>query len=353
MENSTVTFKCPNCGGSLEFTPQTQNYVCEYCMSYFTQSDMQQLNETAADEENVYSIPDSEQQAEFNNNTNLYICDSCGAEIIADDNTAATFCFYCHNPVSLVGRLSGECRPELIIPFKYSKEQALDMFKGWCRKKWFVPNDFKSDKQLEKMTGLYVPFWLADCTVNAEMSGEARIVRSHTSGNYRITNTKVFRVERAATMEYRGVPADAAKKLDDQLMDSLEPFDYREFKPFAMPYLSGFYADKYDVEKSAVLPRIKARVDQGSQDILMSDIHGYTSVTPQNKRTNIIRTTWHYTMLPVWFMTYKYRGKDYFYGMNGQTGKISGKLPLSVPKLVGLGAALFVIVGLIAGFIGG
>lgn len=346
-----VQIKCPNCGGSVAFDPKTQKHVCEYCMSDFTEEEIAQIQQE--EPQDNYAFPDREQQEEFNNSTNLYICDNCGAEIIADENTAATFCFYCHSPVALKGRLTGSCRPELVIPFSYTREQTLQIYKDWCRKKWFLPNDFTSAQQLEKITGLYVPYWLADCTVNAQMDGEAQIVTSHVRGDYRITHTKIFSVQRGATLEYRGVPADAAKKLEDPLMDSLEPFDYREFKPFSMSYLSGFYADKYDVDKAEVLPRIRTRLEGGAQSVLLQDVKGYTSVTPRNKRTQIIRTTWHYTMLPVWFMTYKYRGKNYFFAMNGQTGKVQGILPVSVAKLTALAVGLLVVLGGIAGLIGG
>lgn len=348
-----VQIKCPNCGAPLMFDPAAQKHVCEYCLSDFTKEEIEKTNALADESADTYSVPNQELQDEFNQHTNLYICNSCGAEIISDENTAATFCCYCHNPVTLKGRLTGECRPELVIPFKHTRDQALEMYKEWCKKKWFLPNDYTSAQQLEKITGLYVPYWLADCTVNAEMNAEAKIIHTRTSGNYRITNTKIYNVERAATMEYLGVPADASKKLDDKLMDSVEPFDYKAFVPFSMTYLSGFYADKYDVDKAEVLPRIRTRVEQGCQDILRNDVHGYTTVTPNFKRTQIIRTNWHYTMLPVWFMTYKYNGKDYLFGMNGQTGKIVGMLPVSMPKLLGFAAGLFAVVGVIAGFIGG
>lgn len=349
-----VQFKCPNCGGSVVFDPKTQKHVCEYCMSDFTEEEFGRIQEEQRGaEQNEYVIPVQEEQDEFNNNTNLYICGSCGAEIIADDNTAATFCFYCHNPVALKGRLTGACRPEMVIPFSYTREQTLQIYKDWCKKKWFLPNDFTSEQQLEKITGLYVPFWLADCTVDAQMDGEAQIVHSHTSGNYKITNTKIFHVSRGATLDYRGVPADASKKLEDALMDAIEPFDYRAFKPFSMTYLAGFFADKYDVDKAEVLPRIRTRLEGSAQDMLTQDIKGYTSVTPGNKRTQIVHTTWHYTMLPVWFMTYKYHDKKYFFAMNGQTGKVQGILPISTAKLLALAAGLLVVVGTIAGFIGG
>lgn len=345
----TVQMKCPNCGGSVIFDPKTQMHVCEYCQSEFTSEEMQQ---NAGAEDSVF-VPSSEEQAEFNDHTNLYICDSCGAEIIADENTAATFCYYCHSPVTLKGRLSGECRPEMIIPFKHTRDQAMLNYKEWCKKKWFLPRDYTSFSTLEKITGIYVPFWLADCKVDARYDADAKIVTSYTSGDYNITRTKHFKVRRAARIEYDGVPADGSKKIEDALMDAIEPFDYTKFEPFSMSYLSGFFADKYDVSKEEVLPNIKNRISTSAETILRDSIVGYTSVIPEFKNVRLIRTNWHYAMLPVWFMNYKYKGKDYEFAMNGQTGKIEGYLPVSVPKVIALAAGLFVAVGAIVGAIAG
>lgn len=344
-----VQMKCPNCGGSVVFDPKTQMHVCEYCQSEFTAEEMQQ---NSGAEDNVF-VPSSEEQAEFNDHTNLYICDSCGAEIIADENTAATFCYYCHSPVTLKGRLSGECRPEMIIPFKHTREQAMLNYKEWCKKKWFLPKDYTSFSTLEKITGIYVPFWLADCKVDARLDANAKIIHTYTSGDYNVTRTKHFKVSRAARIEYDGVPADGSKKIEDALMDAIEPFDYTKFEPFSMSYLSGFFADKYDVSKEEVLPNIRNRISSSAESILMDSIVGYTSVIPEFKNVRLVRTNWHYAMLPVWFLNYKYKGKDYEFAMNGQTGKIEGYLPVSVPKVIALAAGLFVVVGAIVGAIAG
>lgn len=332
-----VEMKCPNCGGSVVFDPKTQMHVCEFCQSEFTPDEMKEEN----GEDTVF-VPSREEQEEFGSGTNLYICSSCGAEIMADENTAATFCCYCHNPVALKGRVSGDCRPEMIIPFSRTREEALLMYKDWCKKKWFLPKDYTDFSTLEKITGLYVPFWLADCRADSKLDANAKIVHSYRSGNYQITHTKHFKVRRCARIDFDGVPADGSKKIEDELMEAIEPFDYTKFEPFQMSYFSGFYADKYDVSKEQVLPRIKARIEQASENILFSSIKGYTSVVPSFKSTRILKTNWHYAMLPVWFMNYKYKGKDYEFAINGQTGKIEGYLPVSMPKLIAFAAGLFV-----------
>lgn len=340
-----LQLKCPNCGAAVEFKADAQRFICDFCGSDFTEAEINAANEierkTAVEQDNYFS-----------GHTNLYLCQSCGAEIVSDENTAATFCHYCHGAVVLKGRVSGALQPELIIPFKYNRDLAEKAFENWCAKKWFLPGDFKSQRQLEKMVGLYVPFWLADCTVDASVVCDAKNVSSHVSGNYRITHTKVYSVERAALMEYRGVPADGSKKLDDSLMDAIEPFDYTAFVPFNMNYFSGFYADKYDVDKETTFPRIKERMRQGAEQVLMNDINGYTSVSKQSANMAVKKAAWHYAMLPVWFMTYIHRGKKYFFALNGQTGKVAGIPPVSGKKLALLGTILFLIFAVLGGLMG-
>ena len=336
-------YKCPNCNADLKFDPVTQKLSCDYCLSAFTIEEIKQLY---AEQETV--LPQEEQQAqeEFAEHTNLYHCSSCGADIMADDQQTATFCYYCHNPVILSGKMTGEYKPSKVIGFKLTREQALDKFKSWCRNRWFLPSDFNTDDQLEKMTGLYVPFWVADCDVKAEYQAIGRKIRSWTSGNYRYTETKEYRVVRRAKVTSLGIPADGESKIEDLLMESIEPYDYSELKDFSMSYLSGFFADKYDVDKAGVFPRIKERATDASRNVIRSSVGAYSSVSVSHESYDIQKTDWQYIMLPVWFMTYKYGDKIYEFALNGQTGKLAGTPPLNKKKMklfcaaIGLGAAV-------------
>lgn len=334
--------KCPNCGAVVGYNPATQKFLCDFCGSEFTEKSINAANAT-----NSVTI-DGENN--FSEHTNLYQCQSCGAEIVADENTAATFCHYCHGAVLLKGQVSGELQPELILPFKKTKKDAEEIFDNWCKKKWFLPREFKSDRQLEKMVGLYVPFWLADCTVDASVECKAEHIHSYISGDYDVKDIREYHTERAGKLEYKGVPADGSKKLEDDLMDAIEPFDYNEFQSFDMSYFSGFYADKYDVDKETVFPRIKERLQKGSEKVLMDDIKGYTTVTCQHKEMKVKKTAWHYAMLPVWFMTYIHKDKKYLFAINGQTGKVAGAAPVSDKKLIllaGIILSFFTLMGLL------
>ena len=346
-----VQYKCPNCNAELKFDPDTQRLNCEYCMSSFSVEEVQQICQEAEN-----SIPDQEEEnnkEEFEEQTALYHCSSCGAEIMAEANQTATFCYYCHNPVILSGKMGGEYKPDKVIGFKITKEEALIKFKNWVAKRWFVPKEFKSGQQIEKMTGLYVPFWTADCKLKADYQGIGKKVRSWTSGNYRYTETKEFSVRRSADITVGGIPADGESKIDDALMEAIEPFDYSEMKPFSMSYLSGFFADKYDVDKQAVFPRIKTRATSAGKFVINSSISGYSSVSAREENYNIMKTDWTYAMLPVWFMTYKYKNKIYEFAINGQTGRLAGTPPLDKGKLRLVSLAVGLAVTAVAFLVGG
>lgn len=348
MSEDVQQYKCPNCGAELRFHPKKQGFVCEYCESFFTPPECKAANEKMRQEEQEISP----KRDEFAENNNLYTCPSCGAELVTDQNTAATECYYCHNPVVLKGRVSGEYRPAKVIPFKITRQDAENIFREWCKKRHFLPKTFVSESQLLHMAGVYVPFWVADCNVHGVMRAVCKKVRTWTSGSYQYTETKEFDVFRDAGIYFHGIPADGSSKIEDELMEAIEPFDYEETKDFEMAYLSGFLSDRYDVNRGQVFPRIRNRAVNGSDALLRGSMAGYTSIRVTQSDMQVLQTKWLYMLLPVWFMTFQYNGKTYSFAINGQTGKQAGTPPLATGKLLavcaGIAAACTVL-----GFLGG
>ncbi len=345
-----IQYKCPNCNADLRFNPKKQGFSCEFCDSFFTVEECKSANEQRLEEEKQQAPA----HAEFAEENRLFVCQSCGAELITDSQTAATECVYCHNPVILNGRLSGEYRPAKIIPFKISHEQAIETFNQWCDKRKFLPKDFQTERQLTHLQGVYVPFWVADCHVHGRMQAECHQIRRWTSGNTEYKQVKEFSVFREAELDFEGIPADGQSKVPDDLMEAIEPFDYRETVSFEMAYLSGFLSDKYDVNKAQVFPRVRNRAVNGSDQMLRSSMTGYDSVRVTDSTMNILRTKWQYMLLPVWFMSYLYEGKQYHFAINGQTGKQAGTPPLNQKKLSLLCSGIAVgvtLLGLLGGFL--
>ncbi|MBO4404100.1 MAG: hypothetical protein J5780_02070 [Treponema sp.] len=357
-----VEYKCPNCTADLKFVPSSQKLCCEYCGGSFTIEEVKKLfekNEAALDKEEAAknqkekkTSKEADGSDDFTKETKLYHCSSCGAEIMATDEQTALFCYYCHNPVILSGKMTGKYRPQKIISFKIDRNEAVEKFKKWCFKT-FVPRSFKTEQQLEKITGLYVPFWLADCTMNIDYEALGKTIRTWSSKNYDYIQTKEFRVLRKGTLSVEKIPADGSKRIDDELMESIEPFDYSALRDFSMSYLSGFYAEKFDMDKEDMLPHIKERIDKTCQKAVNHSIFGYNSVTPVRQDFSLTRAEMNYAMLPVWFMSYKYKDKVYEFVLNGQTGKIAGTPPVDTGKLRKVTWAIAAAVTLVSYFAGG
>jgi DNA-directed RNA polymerase subunit RPC12/RpoP len=244
---ATTTFKCPNCGGGLQFNPRSQKSKCEFCLSEFSDAEIVELNNRTTKEV-------------IDNSLKEYSCKSCGAHVVTEETTSATFCYYCHNPVLVTERLAGEFRPSKIIPFTYNKEKAMDSFLRWAKSKKFVPKEFYSTSQLEKITGIYLPYWMADLEANIDYSGKGTNLRVWRVGDKEYTEFKEYKIERQGTIDVDNVHEVALGKIDKGLIDSISPYDESKAIDFSMSYLSGFFAEKYDIEKNQVKPQIEERV---------------------------------------------------------------------------------------------
>ena len=357
---ATINYKCPNCGGPLKFNPDKQMFSCEYCMSDFEEQKIQQMyaeqeakQSKAEKEENESRPENSEQNDEADvEDAVVYTCSSCGAEVVTTASTAATTCFYCQNPVVLGGRLSGKFKPDRVVPFALTKEKAVEKFIEMCRKKWFLAKGFASKKQFEKMSGVYFPYWYIDSQRQADMTAIGEKVHSYRVGNKRYTETSTYRLFRSGDLIIKNVFERALKSQDRDMLQCVHPFDLSQARDFSMSYLSGFQAEKRDLEKADVSTEVENRMKQYAQQLLKDTMSNFTSVRIENYNDKIDLESWNYTLLPVWVVTYKYKGEIYPFAINGQTGKTYGKLPTSKSKL----AVLFAIIAVsvfVLGLLGG
>lgn len=336
---ATVTYKCPSCGGGLTFDPAIQKYKCEYCLSEFTQEQLEQMTPQAASEQGSSnaSVEQGGGQAL------LYTCPSCGAEIVTDETTAATFCFYCHNPVVLSGKLEGQYKPDFVLPFALEKEKAVKIFTDWIGKKKYVPKAFFSKDQIEKMTGVYFPYWLYSCQVDGRIDAEGTMLKTWVMGNMQYTETQKYDVSRAGQMQIEHVTRNALKKADKRLVEGVLPFEMKEMKPFSMGYLSGFLAEKRDMNQQDFEPEVEEEIKSYAASNLQSSVNGYSSVAVKSNDTTIRDAEWKYALMPVWTLTYRDKKSDkiYYFACNGQTGKVCGELPVDMTRLAVLFATIF------------
>lgn len=334
MEEQTrvMEYKCPCCNAGLYFGGGSQKLTCEYCDNTFDVDTVRAFNESQAQQTTEeFHWDDSEKQQwseEEQQTLRSFLCPSCGGEILSDENTAATFCPYCDNPTIMPSRLSGGLKPDAVIPFKTGKEDAKAAFLRLCKGKPLLPKGFTSEQRLEKITGMYVPFWLYDCGADFDGSYQATRVHHWSDARYYYTKTDYFLLKRSAEAEFVGIPMDGSSKMDDTFMESIEPYDYTRLVDFDTAYLSGYLADKYDVPSENGQERIRQRVDAAMSDELQASLLGYNTVVPTSRQLRMNHSKARYVLLPVWILNTNYNGKIYTFAMNGQTGKMTGSFPI-------------------------
>ena len=369
--SEVVTHKCPNCDGPLLFNPADQNFICEYCLSTFTEPEVlafekQQapvagpLAEARPKEKPAPSVSASATTTAEEAEMELFLCPSCGAEIVTELTTAATYCYYCHNPVVLQGRISGAFLPDKILPFKIEKEEAISRFLEWTRTKKFIPKDFFNQAQIEKLTGVYFPYWVVDAELEGTLQASATNVRVWRAGNYEYTQTSRYRIARGGALSFRDFIKNAlSKNAKVKMVESVLPFALAEAVPFSSQYLAGFQAEKRDLELNDLQGEIKQELTNYSQELLQDTVSHYTSIYDKQGSVKLNKQESHYVLLPVWLLTYKNdQGTDeqeklYYYAMNGRNGQISGKLPIERKRLsaYALGIGLLVLaIALIGGY---
>ena len=344
---ASISYKCPNCDGELLFDPASQQYKCEYCISYFTQQQLDDMAQEQAQDE-------SGQNERKEDEAVVYHCPSCGAQIVTDSTTAATFCYYCHNPVVLGGRLEGRYLPDLVIPFEITREKAVEGFLAYIKKKKFVPRSFWNRDQIERISGVYFPYWLYDVTYDGNIQGEAKNIRTWRSGNVQYTETKQYRILRDGQITLKNLSVNALKKANAVLAQGILPYRFETMKPFRMGYLSGFLAERRDVEREEMQADVRSTMKQHAKTLMTDTIAGYSSVSVHHAAFRETDEKFKYALFPVWTITYKAAENNvYFYSMNAQTGKVCGKLPIHYGKvlLVSVLSALAVFaIGLAGGY---
>ena len=327
-----LEYKCPACGGALNFDSSLQKMKCPYCDTEFEVAALRELDEVLKQEQpsdfTWQAQPDSQWSEEETENLRTYICRSCGGEILGDENMAATNCPYCDNPVVMAGRFTGELRPDVVIPFKLDKAQAKAALARHLQKKPLLPKMFRSQNRIESIQGVYVPFWLFDTEVAANIRYKATRVHHWSDSNYTYTRTSYYSLLRSGQIAYDNVPVDGSSKMSNDLMESIEPFDLSQGVDFQTAYLAGYLADKFDVTADDCKMRANERIRTGTEEAFAATTAGYATVFPESTNIRLHGGKARYALLPVWMLTTRYQNKLYTFAMNGQTGKMVGNLPI-------------------------
>ena len=325
-------YKCPACGGAITFDTGTQKMKCPYCDASFEMEAVKayddQLKSEKPDEMKWDMQTNDEWQTGEQDGMSVYSCKSCGGEIVGDTNTAATSCPYCGNPVVMTGQFSGTLRPDVVIPFKLDKKAAKEALNKHLQGKKLLPKIFKDQNHIDEVTGIYVPFWLFNSDVEANVRYKATKVRTWSDSNYNYTETSFYSAIRDGNVAFDYVPVDGSSKMPDDLMESVEPFHFKEAVDFQTAYLAGYLADKYDVDAEQSITRANERVKKSTEEAFANTVRGFQTVTAEYSNINLLNGSVKYALLPVWILNTSWQGNQYLFAMNGQTGKFVGNLPL-------------------------
>lgn len=302
-----MIFKCRNCGGNTVYNPEKGELYCPQCESL-----------------------DSGERIASNTITE---CSNCGAPITPGDFASALRCPNCGSYIILEERVEGENRPELILPFKIGKDKAVEILRNEFKKRLFTPDEFLSQASIDSMEGTYVPFYMYDYHSDINYSGRGTKVRTWTSGDIEYTETSFYSVVREMDVEFDKIPVDASKRMEDSIMDLMEPYEYQALCNFEEKYMSGFEGEKNSDNADELEERAKTKAGTDSKLLLRDSLSGYSTLSATNEDIAISRTGLHYALLPVWVYIFSFRGINYKFHVNGQTGKVIGKTPISSGKI--------------------
>ncbi len=339
MAVDVTNYACPSCAGPLHFVGESGKLECDFCDSSFSVEEIEALmaeqEKQAAEAFAVNEQTRAADEAEgwgVAEGMKAYICPACGAELICDATTVATSCPYCDSPAVVPGQVDGMQKPDYILPFKLSKDQATEALKGFYKGKKFLPDTFTDDNKVEEIKGVYVPFWLYDGKTNVSAQFEATKVYKKRKGDVEITETEYYDVRRAGSFQFEKVPVDASTKMPDEYMDAIEPFNYSELKPFSNVYLPGYLADKYDLDQEECAGRAEERIKSTALNLIREEVQGYDTVSTKSSNVSTKRTKGSYALLPTYLLSTKWEEENYLFAMNGQTGKLIGNLPIDKKK---------------------
>ena len=330
-------YKCPNCGGMVKFDSSSQKLKCPSCDTEFEIEALDEYNkDLSGGAKDVFNWETGKTVTAWEgdelDDLSTGSCPSCGAELMGDRNTIAMVCPCCGNAQIVQKRISGLLKPEYCIPFQLEKKAATEALKTFYQKKRLLPNFFREENRINSIQGLYAPFWLFDAKARANITFRATKTKVWSDSSYNYTKTDHYSVVRKGGLDFEKIPVDGSEKLDDAYMDAIEPFDYQQIKDYKSAYLAGFSAEKYDVDADASKQRANTRIKKSIETEFANTVTGYQTVKIERSLIDVKGEKVSYALMPVWILNTKYKNENFQFIMNGQTGRIVGKLPIDKGK---------------------
>jgi hypothetical protein len=330
-------FPCEGCGADLRWDPGVTALKCPYCaMEKTVAPPPEQVRERPVD-----AALRAPRNLGWGAERKVVACKRCGAHTTLDPHVAASACAFC-GTAAVVDAPAGAnvVRPEGLLPFRITRDSALQSFRAWVRKLWLRPSDLKSNSRVEKMQGVYIPFWTFDAATHSWWTAEAGYyyyvdVRVRENGKMVTRRERRIRWEPASgSLEkfFDDVPVPASRGVDENLCRGIEPYPTTDLTPYEPSYLSGFLAEENAIDLPEALENAKTRMREAIRGACAAEVPGDTHRNLQ-VQTQFSALAYKNALLPVWIAAYDYRGKPYRFIVNGVTGKCSGTAPWSWIKI--------------------
>ncbi len=325
-----VINKCPSCGANMEFDPDSQMLKCSHCGA------KQSLGKTLTAREIDFLSGLSEDDNWESEEAKCFSCPNCGAKVVLEKNQTSKLCPFCGTAhVEIKDELLG-LKPNGVIPFKFNSDKASELSKSWAKRKFFAPSKFKKGLKTENINGVYAPCFTFDSNTASVYQGRIGTRHTRVVGSGKNRRTETYIVWRTISGnfydKFDDVLITAGEKLNQKQIDKISPFDTNNSVKFENKFLLGFMAYHYDKSLSDCFATAKYKMDVLIKRHILGQ-YNYDVVDYVNISTTHERVTYKYLMLPVYVGNFYYNKKCYNFYVNGETGKVNGKAPVSILKV--------------------
>jgi hypothetical protein len=345
VTQKSSVFTCSSCGGSTVFDPESQSLKCEYCDSL---TKINSQDGFVATELELLAVDEQEVNNDWGTQAHVFVCKNCGGETVLEGGNISTRCVFCSSPqVVLSDELPG-LKPGSVLPFKVTPKTAKKLFATWVSKRFWAPNSLKKKHKMDdKIDGVYVPYWTYDADTYSTFSG--------TAGNYyyvpqtysvvvngrnemrtrQVQKVRWFPVSGENSEFFDDILINDGANMNDSTMKAIEPFDLTMLEAYNPQFLAGFATEKYTQGVVRLWTSVKAGIEKNIRNSVNSQILTRADVVGSiNIDSDFKRVTYKHTLLPVWLSSYKFGKKVYQFCINGQTGEVQGRAPVSPFKVM-------------------
>ncbi len=363
---NALAFPCKSCGAKLAYDAASQGMACPYCG--YKEAVVAGAGPAAAARETgmVREIPLEQgmalAQKGYGAPVTTIKCNDCGATVNVGEGERTASCAFCGSKQVLSQETNATAiRPESLVPFKITKEDANGRFGTWLAKLWFRPSDLKKMAKVQEMGGVYIPFWTFDAFVRSQWSAErgwyyyeSETYTENVNGRMETRTRQVQRTRWEPANGWRQDTYDdvlvcAGRGLPSGLADQFSTFDTKALIPYQPQFLAGWRAESYAIDLMPGWEIGQKKIEDSQMGRCARDVGGDTHrmLTVSNMFSNV---TFKHVLLPIWIAAYRYNGKVFRFLVNGQTGEVVGQAPWSVWKILALVAAILAIIGAIVAF---